>query len=82
MYPNIENKTVLGDINKPNISPKTTTETQVIELLKVIYPMRTPFIHVFTTMRSSLFLVVQNTIQRKTKAMKAIEIEFAQKMQA
>ncbi len=58
MYTYIENKALLDDINKLNISPQNHTERQVIELLKVIYPMRMPFIHLFTKIRRTFLGLV------------------------
>ncbi len=65
MNPNLENKILSDDINKPNISPETPTEIQFIELLKVFYPIRMSFVHLFTTIL--IVLVMQNTIPEKNK---------------
>ncbi len=84
MYPNLQNKTLSDNINKPYISPKTHTETQVVELLEGDL-LHKNVIRSFVYHNEVLIvLAMQNTIPEKKKKdnMKAIEIEFTQNMNA
>ncbi len=66
-YINIYSKTLSDDINKPNMSPKTPTETQVIELLKVDLSHKNAN-HSFVYHNVDLMVLdIQNTIPEKNK---------------